>query len=439
MNILNVNSYHYRRGGADNVYFQHAELMAELGGEVAFFSMHHPKNLPSPWSKYFVDEIEFGHDYPLGEKVVKASQVVWSFEAQRRLRRLLETFRPDVAHLHNIYHHLSPSILPVLRRAGVPTVMTAHDLKIACPNNKMYDGTGVCERCKGGRYHNVIGRRCVRGSLAASTVVATEAIVHRALDSYASNLARIVVPSRFFLEKFVEWGWKRDTFAYIPNWLDANAFEARPEPGDYFVYVGRLSHEKGIETLVRACGAAGIRLAIAGEGPLMPALRAMLGEDNTAIRLLGFTSGEALKSLVRGARAVVAPSECYENAPLSVLEAFAAGKPVVGSRIGGIPELIEEGRTGWLFEAGDVGGLRAALERVRDLPDASIASMGRAARALVERDFSRDRYVREMLELYASIGVQTPRAAGTVRAAGVARTARGPATGDVRRAAHSSH
>ena len=408
--LLSVNSYHYHRGGADNVYLQHAALMESLGWRNAFFAMHYPKNLPTEWSRFFVDEIQFGHSYSVAQKIAKATKVVWSFEAQRQMRRLLAEFRPDVAHLHNIYHHLSPSILPVLRKAGVPTVMTAHDLKIACPNNRMYNASGVCERCKGGRIENVVRFRCVQDSFAASAIVAAEAVVNGALHSYRDNIDRIVVPSRFFLEKFVEWGWPRGTFRYVPNWLDAPRVEADPQPGDYFLYLGRLAPEKGVATLIKAALQAGVRLAIAGDGPMRQSLEAMAQGATDRIELLGFRSGDELARLVRGARAVVTPSEWYENAPLSVLEAMAAGKPLIGSRIGGIPELVDEGRTGWLFPAGDVDALAALMRTVSLMPESTLEAMGRESRAVVERDFNRQGYIDAMLELYAGIGFRMPRA-----------------------------
>lgn len=409
--LLSINSYHYHRGGADNVYFQHALLMESLGWRNAFFAMHHPDNLVSEWSRFFVDEIQFGHSYSLGQKVVKATKVIWSFEAQRQLRRLLAEFRPDVAHLHNIYHHLSPSILPVLRKAGVPTVMTAHDLKIACPNNKMYNASGVCERCKGGRVYNVVRFRCVQDSLAASAIVAAEAAVNGVLSSYRNNVDRIVVPSRFFLEKFVEWGWPRTMFRYIPNWLDVSRIEAEPRPGGYFLYLGRLASEKGVVTLLRAAKQAGVRLVVAGDGPMRPTLEAMAEGATDRIELVGFRRGDELARIVRGARAVVAPSEWYENAPLSVLEALAAGKPLIGSRIGGIPELIDEGRSGWLFPAGNVDALADLLLKVSAMPDATLAAMGQEGRARVGRDFGRQNHIDAMLSLYSELGVRMPRLA----------------------------
>ena len=168
--LLNINNYHHRRGGADAVYLDHAEVLAAEGFEPAYLSMHHPRNEPTPWSRYFVDEIELGHEYPPLQKVAKATKVVYSREAQRNLRRLLADHRVDVAHLHNVYHHLSPSILPVLHDAGIPTVLTAHDLKLACPAYRMYNRTGICEACNGHTVLNVVRNRCINESLAASAV-----------------------------------------------------------------------------------------------------------------------------------------------------------------------------------------------------------------------------------------------------------------------------
>lgn len=404
--LLNVNSYHYRRGGSDVVYLEHAALMASLGWSTAFYAMQHPKNLATPWSRFFIDELEFDHPYPPWRKLAMAGKVVYSFEAQRRLRALLAEFPADVAHLHCIYHHHSPSILPVLREAGVPVVMTAHDLKIACPAYKMLNDAGVCERCRDGSVLNVVRHRCVRGSLAASAVVAIESALHRRLDTYRRHLDRVVVPSRFFLEKFVEWGWPRERFVHIPNYVDASRFRPDAAPGSYFLYAGRLAPEKGLATLLRAARQAGVALRIAGSGPSEAALKSLHATLGGDVQFLGFRSGEDLHSLMRGARAVVLPSEWYENAPMSVLESMALGKPVIGARIGGIPELIVDGETGWTFESRDAQALAERLRQVAAQDAASLAAMGRAARARVERRFHRAAYTEATLALYASLGVK---------------------------------
>lgn len=404
--LLSINNYHYRRGGSDVVYLDHAALMEEQGWSNGFFSMHHPKNFETPWSQYFIDEIEFGHAYSVGQKLAMASKVVYSFEAQKKLKRLLQDFPADVAHLHCIYHHLSPSIIPTLRNAGVPVVMTAHDLKIACPAYKMLNNTGVCEKCKGGNLLNVVQHRCVRDSLAASAIVMVESTVHRLLNTYQGKLDKVVVPSRFFMEKFVEWGWQRDKFAYIPNYVDSTRFEPGYAPGDYFLYFGRLAPEKGVATLMQAAKAAGVKLKIAGTGPIETELHALQKELEGDIEFLGYQSGTTLHALIREARAMVLPSEWYENAPMSVLESFALGTPVIGANIGGIPEMVLDGETGWTFASRDVNSLTELLTRVAALPTATMETAGRNARHHVSSHFNRAGYLQATLELYASLGVK---------------------------------
>lgn len=406
--LLSINNYHYRRGGSDVVYLEHAALMEEQGWENAFFSMQHPKNMPTPWSDYFIDEIEFGHAYSLRQKLAMASKVVYSREAQRNLSRLITDFRPQVAHLHCIYHHLSPAILGTLRDAGVPTVMTAHDLKIACPAYKMLNHTGVCEKCKGGNLLNVVRHRCVRDSLAASAIVMVESGVHRLLNTYQGKLDKVVVPSRFFMEKFIEWGWPRERFAYIPNYVDSTRFEPDYGSSDYFLYFGRMAPEKGVATLLRAAAAAGIKLKLAGTGPIEDQLRALAAELGGDAEFLGYRAGAELHDLIRQARAVVLPSEWYENAPMSVLESFALGTPVIGARIGGIPEMVIEGETGWTFTSGEVDELAALLSRVDGLDAGVRARIGQGARAHVSDNFHRAGYLQAMQALYAELGVFPP-------------------------------
>lgn len=413
--LLSINSYHYRRGGADVAYFDHAALMESLGWRNTFFSMKYPENLPCDSSEYFVDEIQFGHDYSLAEKIIKATKVVYSFEAQRKLRRLIAARNPDVAHLHNIYHHLSPSILPVLKELGIPAVMTAHDLKIACPNNKMLNAQGICERCKGGHYTQAIINRCVKDSFAASAIVAVESTLHHWLGSYRDCLARIVSPSRFFIDKFVEWGWPRSRFLHVPNFVDATTFEPSFEPGDYVVYLGRLSSEKGLFTLIRAAGRAKVPLVLVGTGPIGDDLKKLAAQLDAPVRFAGYKAGAELRALVRGARAAVLPSECYENAPFSVLECLAMAKPVIGARIGGIPEMVRPRETGWLFESGSVDALESALREAFVCPREELVSLGKQGRYLVETEFNRERYASSMLSLYAELGV-TPAQAETTAA-----------------------
>lgn len=405
--LLLVNNYHYRRGGADAMYLDQGELFREAGWDVVEFAMHHPSNLDSDWSQHFVDEIEVGSSYSVVGTIRRAGRVVWSRQAQQRLGDLLDRVRPDVAHLHNVYHHLSPSVLPTLHRRGIPVVLTTHDLKLACPSYKMLTHDGVCERCKGGRLHNVVRHRCIKESVALSSIVLVESALHRTLRTYERHVDRFVTPSRFYLDTFADWGLDPDRFVHIPNYVRIEQYRAATDAGNGFVYFGRLGPEKGLATLVQAAAAAGVALRIVGTGPEEPALRQLRDRLGANVELLGYRSGGELHDLVRSARAAVLPSEWYENAPVSVLEAYALGTPVIGARIGGIGELVRDGETGMTVESGSVDALAEALARLEAMPDDEVAAMGRAGRRWVEDDFDAPRYLDRILDLYADLDVVT--------------------------------
>lgn len=403
--LLNINAYHYRRGGSDVAYLDHGALFASVGWESGYFAMHHPLNEPTIWSRYFVDEIELGHHYSLARKLMIAGQVIRSPAHGRAITRLLDDFPAGIAHVHLIQHHIAPDIYGALKRRGVPIVLTAHNLKLLCPAQRMHDGEGVCERCRPNAVHRCALRRCVHGSLALSLLVSAESAAHRIMQAYRS-IDRIICPSRFYLEKHAEWGWPREKLVYIPNDFAVPAISEVPAPGDYLCYFGRLSFEKGLATLVRAAARTGIKLVLIGEGPEEVRLRRLAGEHGADVAFHGRLGGEALFAVVRGARACVLASEWYENAPKSVLEAFALGKPVIGADIGGIPELITPGVTGWLFDSGDVDALAGVIATVQGLPDATLVAMGRAAADYAGREFGTALYLRRMRALYAELGVR---------------------------------
>jgi glycosyltransferase involved in cell wall biosynthesis len=401
--LLSINNYFYPRGGAEVVFLEQNRLFEDAGWQVVPFAMRHPQNLPTPWADYFPDEIEFGRSYGLATKLLHAQRVIFSLQARKRMRALLAQVRPRIAHAHNIYHHLSPSILPSLRQAGIPVVMTVHDLKLACPAYTMMAGNQPCERCRGGRIHNVVVHRCIKDSAALSSLIMAETLVHRLLRLYDANISRFVVPSRFVLDKLVQWGWARDRFVHIPNFVDIEPFRADQPIGKRFVYCGRLQGNKGVETLVRAAAAARQPVTIVGTGPEDGRLRSLAADLEADVEFLGYRPKHALPEILQSARAIVVPSEVNENAPLALLEGYAAGRPVIGARIAGIPELVREEETGALFSSGEFEALAAALDRFGTLPDARLAEMGAAGRQWVEQDFTATRYRDRLLALYASL------------------------------------
>jgi len=403
--LLSINNYHYLRGGSEAVYFKHAEMFAAQGWEASFFSMEHDQNVPCADSQYFADCIDYAKGGSEGRTVSNALKIVYSIEARRKLAELLNDKKIDIAHIHSIYHHLSPSVLMELKARGIPAVMTVHDLKLACPNNKMLNRAGVCERCKGGHVWNAVRYRCIKDSFVASSLVALESAVHKMFGLYRHNLDRVVAPSRFYRDKLISWGFDPSWIVHIPNPVTLPETSIAP-PGNYILYFGRLAPEKGLATLVRAAAHAKVPVRIVGGGPQEAELKGLAQQLSAPVEFLGYLAGESLWAQVCGARAVVLPSEWYENGPMSVIEAFARGKPLIGANIGGIPELIPGGETGWLFTSGDPNSLSGALGAAFGAPPAQLRTMGVAARSYATRYHSEAGYYAAVSALYENIGIR---------------------------------
>lgn len=402
--LLSVNNYYYNRGGAEGVFLGHNRLFEEAGGQVVPFAMQHPENRPSDWDAYFVDELEYGSEYSFLQKAWRVPKAIYSLEARRKIELLLNKCQPDICHAHNLYHHISPSILSVLSKRQIPTVITLHDLKLACPAYKMLAPDGVCERCKGGQHFNVVRQKCIKNSRLLSSIVYMESKLHSLLNTYQAHVDRFVVPSKFYIEKFVEWGISREKMVHIPNF---SSFEASSssQPGDMITYFGRLGHEKGLETLIRAAAQADVPLRIIGTGPDEESLRSLAARESVQVEFSGYLTGQALKQKLRLSKVVVLPSEWFENAPLSVLEAYSMEIPVIGADIGGIPEMILEGETGATFASGNVTQLAEKLTWISEMESAECHAMGVAGREFLVREFTREKYQSRIFALYAELGV----------------------------------
>jgi glycosyltransferase involved in cell wall biosynthesis len=376
-----------------------------MGWEVVPFAMQHVDNDSTAWDSYFVDEMEFGNDYSLLKKLALVPKVVYSHEAQKKLRKLLQVIKPNVCHAHNIYHHISPSILSVLKEKNIPTFITLHDLKLACPAYTMLSHDGICERCKNGRFFNVVKHKCIKKSRVLSSIIYIESLLHSSLNSYVKNTVKLITPSKFYIEKFVEWGFSRDHFIHIPNFVDIQSQPASSNVGNSFLYFGRLSPEKGLITMLEAAALAKASVWIVGRGPMEPKLMAVAEQLNVNVQCFGYLSGEQLYDKIRQARAIVLPSEWYENAPLSLMESYALAVPVIGAAIGGIPELIKEGETGFTFASGSSKSLAEAMKKISDLSDAQVRRMGESGRDWMLTEYTAEIYTKRLLELYSKSGI----------------------------------
>lgn len=402
--LLIGNKYFFRKGGAETYLFDLFDELPPRGWDLVQFSMQHERNEPTPYASYFVDGVDYHKHGSLLSEARAALRLLYSNQARANMERLVRDTRPQLAHLHNIYHQISPSILPVLKRHGIPVVMTLHDLKLACPNYKMRTEGKICERCLGGGYYQAVVHRCVQDSRLKSALCALEAYLARWTRVYLDNVNLFITPSEFYRRKLIESGVPAQQLVTLASFVHAEQYTPRYDKADYFLYLGRLSEEKGIMSLVRAAaGLPGKRLLIAGEGPMQAPIEALLrtqGIDN--VELVGMKSGQELIDLIRAARFVVVPSEWYENCPRSAIEAMACGTPVIGARIGGIPDLVEDGVTGLLFEAFSVDAMRAAILRLHD-DDSLIAEFGRNARAKVEQHYSIAAHLEQLLAIYEGL------------------------------------
>lgn len=406
MKIMQINKFWRVRGGSERYVFELSRMLEDKGHEIIPFAMQDGDNEPSRYSSLFVSPVELADPYRMSiiRRAGTAARILYSKESNSRVSVIADLSEPDVAHLHNIYHHLSPSILPPLVDRGIGTVMTIHDYKLVCPALRHYNSQGICERCRPLHYGPCISGRCVKESLAASVLCAVEMFFHDLRHAYTDRIDIFVAPSRFVAEKLLARGIDSGKVRVIPNFVDTGRWRPNGDGGDYVLFAGRLSEEKGVKTLISAVAALPeVKLKIVGSGMLNHEARALaleLGADN--IEFLGFRNEDDVRKLVRQSRFVCVPSEWFENAPMSALEAFACGKPVVGSDIGGIPEMVRAGETGLLAEPGNVEALGDAIERLWN-DDDLCREMGHAARAMAEREYAPEVHYEKINETYKQI------------------------------------
>jgi len=371
MRVLQVNKFFWENAGPERYMLEISRLLQRRGHEVLFFAMDHERNLPSPHRRYFVSGIDYRNASPwyrLRTAARTVAKTVYSLESRRKMQALLKAARPDVAHLHGISRQISPSVLHALKDAGVPVVQTVHNAELLCPAAHLYiEHRGqVCQRCLGGKYYHAVLHRCLRRSVAASALVGAAQYIHRKSRIFERNVDLFVAPSRFLAGKLVDGGIPSTKIRHLPNFIDLAHYAPSADAGRYGLYLGRLSAEKGLVTLLDAAAKAPeVPLVIAGEGPQQEELRQRAREKELLnVRFAGYQRGEPLRDMLRHAAFVVLPSECFENSPMVIYEAGATGRPVLASRIGGIPELVVEGQTGLLFGPGSADELSRQMARL---------------------------------------------------------------------------
>jgi len=417
MKVLLINNCFFRRGGSEAVFFGTADLLREMGHEVVFFSMEDDRNVHTDRPAYFVGR---------GGKLSQIKDYFNNKKAVQKIEEIIDKEQPDIAHAHLLWGGIGPSIIAALHKHDIPIVHTAHDYRMVCPAYTFRNGRGeVCEKCKGGRYLQCVKGRCAKGSLLQSGLMAAEMSYRSWKWHPAKELDGIIYVSNFSKRKHEE---NDSRFVGTKNTVLYNftkigeEYPMAEKDGGYYLYYGRLSGEKGIETLLKVFARhPELTLKVVGTGPLEEELKnkyarprkASRATENCAsgsialgkkkcyenIQFLGYHSGGTLAELVRSARYVCVPSECYENNPMTIVEAYSMGVPVIGANIGGIPEIVEEGKTGFLFESGDAESLEKMLYKSLAVTQDEYISMKKEAMQFAKENFDSEKY-KERLEAF---------------------------------------
>ena len=389
MKILFSNKFYYPRGGDCICTISLEKLLQAQGHEVAIFAMDFPENLPTQWDKYFPSEVKFSPGMGMIEAFLRP---FGTKEVKKKFNQLLDDFQPDVVHLNNIHTQLSPIIAEIAHNRGVKVVWTLHDYKLLCPRyDCLRNDIQICEDC----FHNKKSVRtynCMKNSKLASLLAYYEAKkwTREKLDKYTDMF---ICPSRFMNDKMQQGGFDSKKLTTLCNFIDIEKTKRDNfNKEDYYCYVGRLSHEKGVKTLIEAANELPYKLKIIGGGPLRKELEVQTKRSN--IEFVGYKQWEEIKELVGKARFVVIPSEWYENNPLSIIEAQCLGTPVLGAEIGGIPELITD-KSGLLFESRNVEDLRSKIEIMF-----SMQFDYKELACVAQQCYSPENYYKKIIEIY---------------------------------------
>jgi len=408
MKVLQINKFYYLKGGSERYFFDLCRLLEQNRHQVIHFSMRSERNLPSIYHHYFAPKIDYQQSKSTLKKIKDAIYFFSNPQANLKLEKLITDTKPDIAHLHNIYHQLSFSILSVLKKHKIPTIMTLHDYKLICPNYTLYRQGKICEKCQKGKYYYTVINKCIRNSYLASGLCCLEAYFNYITNIY-ENIDLFIAPSNFLRKKFIQFGFPQHKIVHLPNFTNKSTeITCRPANNDaYILYFGRLSPEKGLLTLLNAMKLLpNIKLKISGQGSQENQLKKFIQENSLDnITFLGFNKGDSLKKLISQSTLIIIPSEWPENFPISILEAFSLGKPVIASNIGGLPELVQNNQTGLLFEPGNYIDLKNKIEQLLNNP-LKIQKMGKIAQEAIKNNYSSEIHYKKIIKIYQTVTAQ---------------------------------
>lgn len=398
MRILLVNKFHYLRGGSEKYYFELGHLLKEHGNEVAYFSMKDKKNISTGDKEYFVNQIDLNN----GSKL-EALDIIYSKANYKKMCEAIDEFKPDIIHLNNFQRQLSSSVAIAAFEKKIPTVFLTHDMQAVCPNKDMMYKGKICNECIKYGYNSCIRKKCIKNSRLKSLLGVMEAKYYKKNKIY-ERMNCIISPSNFMKENLEKNGMKNKNFIVLHNFVnESNTRNIRDD--NYIFYFGRLSKEKGIYNLLKAISnLKNVNLKIAGDGPEKENIIKFINKKdiNDRVEILGYLNSNEIKKYISNCSFVIVPSIWYENCPYSILETIEIGKPVVASKIGGIPELIDDNETGMLYKYDDCNELKEKIEKLYQ--DKKLReSMGKKARKKFENEFSNEAYYKNITNIYMQI------------------------------------
>ncbi len=404
MKIIQAHKFYWQRDGASNYALYLSALLKGENHTVIPFATKQSESLDTPYKKYFPTYYDLSSPKKLSflKKVKAVTNIFYSFEAKRKFAALLKKEKDvDVLHIHNIYHHISPSILAVAKQHGLKIVMTLHDYKLLSPNYSLFHHGRIHEDDANGLYLSCIKNKCVKNSRVQSVVSTAEMILHHKIMKYYKRYVDVfIAPSQFMIDMCVRHGWDRKKFIHIRHPINTKTYKPSKDNGEYVTYIGRLSEEKGLDVLLSAAkNTPNIQYRIVGTGPLELMLKAKIKKQGLShVQMMGFKTGASLKKIIEQSSMLVLPSVWYENYPLSILEAKASGKIVIGSNIGGIPEMLPKSM---LAKSGDPGDLAKKIISWNNKATFEKQKWGRVLRSQVEEVNDPKKHMKEMLSVYS--------------------------------------
>lgn len=403
MKILIVNTHHYLGGGDSTYTFQLCELLKHNNIDVFFFAMQDPKNFDDPNDDLFVNNIDFkslNNNKTIRNAIHVAKRAIFSVEAKIKFSRLLQRVKPDIIHLQNIHAHITPSIIIEAKKNDLPVLWTLHDYKLVCPNTHFHidSNSQICEACTSFNYFNAVLKKCKKDSIMASLMASIESYIH-AIIGIRKIPKYFLSPSNFLRKKLVYRGFNPDKIIHLPLFIPDYLFKGKIGDEGYFLYFGRITPIKGIRTLLDAFHTMPeYKLLIAGS--LDESFRTeFFNRLPTNAKYVGMRYGNDLRSLILNSRSTILPSLWYENQPFSITEAFASGKPVIASNLGGMTELIKHRERGFLVPPGDSVALSSAVKWLHENPK-DAKRLGANAKEYALEEHSATSHYDRLIQIY---------------------------------------